>query len=441
MQTSLTRFHKLLLGSAAGFAALATASAAQAGGLAVREQSTQFLGSAYAGNAAGGGALSSMFWNPAGLADAPDGLRSETNLTLLVPDTQFTVQPGTSPLLGGGAVGTTATQDRLALIGASYYSYRVSKDLVLGLALDAPFGLSNEVPANWAGRLQHRSASLFTLNFNPMASYQILPGVYIGAGAQLQYTKLRFSTANSASLTLLGGNPNADSTSLEVDDMAAGFNVGVLLKPLEGTTIGIGYRSAIAHNLNGSLDNVVMGGAPGFAAIPSIPATVDVDTPQMITASIRQSVTSYLRVMGTVEWTDWSIAGVKPIKSNGAPTGSALDLQWHDGWFFSAGGEYDYSDDLTLRGGVAYEISPIQNASERLAQVPDADRVWLSVGATYKVTDSMTVDFAYSHIFIDDATLNRLPSNAANVPLVARVESSADLVSVGLKMDIGSFLY
>ena len=58
---------------------------------------------------------------------------------------------------------------------------------------------------------------------------------------------------------------------------------------------------------------------------------------------------------------------------------------------------------LTVRSGLAFEKSPIQNASERLIQVPDSDRWWASVGATYKYSEKFTFDFAYTHIFFDDA--------------------------------------
>ncbi len=94
-----------------------------------------------------------------------------------------------------------------------------------------------------------------------------------------------------------------------------------------------------------------------------------------------------MRVLGTVEWTQLEPARRRSDYAR-MPTGVAvanLDFQWHDGWFFALGAEYDYSPKVTLRTGVAYEISPIQNASERLLQLPDADRWWASVGGDLQV--------------------------------------------------------
>jgi long-chain fatty acid transport protein len=114
-----------------------------------------------------------------------------------------------------------------------------------------------------------------------------------------------------------------------------------------------------------------------------------------------------------------------------------LDFQWHDGWFFALGAEYDLSPKVTLRTGVAYEISPIQNASERLLQLPDADRWWASLGGTYKWSDTMSFDFAYTHIFVEDADVDRFPSSTnpslAVLRLMGTAESSVDIISASIK--------
>ena len=53
-------------------------------------------------------------------------------------------------------------------------------------------------------------------------------------------------------------------------------------------------------------------------------------------------------------------------------------------------------------------IPPLHSAVERTQRVPDTDRLWLSVGATYKWNDKLAFDFAYSHIFgIGDDAIDR----------------------------------
>ena len=104
------------------------------------------------------------------------------------------------------------------------------------------------------------------------------------------------------------------------------------------------------------------------------------------------------------------------------------------------GGEYQYNDALKLRSGVAYENSPIQNATERTQRVPDVDRLWLSAGATYEWSEKITFDLGYSHIFgIGDGAIDRtstLPGQGT-FNFIGKVDSSADIISASLKMKIG----
>ena len=105
---------------------------------------------------------------------------------------------------------------------------------------------------------------------------------------------------------------------------------------------------------------------------------------------------------GTVEWTNWSRLG-SPRVYNGL-TGTllaaspTLPLEYDDGWFFSVGGEYRINPAWTVRAGVGYEISPI-DVENRNPRLPDSDRVWLSLGATYNWSEQLSFDVAYSHLF------------------------------------------
>src|ERR687886_445154 len=76
----MTRKTRLAAGVAAS--ALLLAAEAQAGGFYIREQSAYGLGEAFAGIAAGGPSLSSMFWNPATITQHP-GFQTEQNLSLV----------------------------------------------------------------------------------------------------------------------------------------------------------------------------------------------------------------------------------------------------------------------------------------------------------------------------------------------------------------------
>lgn len=392
-----------------------SAGTASAGGFAPHEQSTVFLGTAFAGSAAGG-ALSSMFWNPAALGQF-DGVNSESSYSLILPDTEIT-RVGGGPGSSSGDIGDTA------LLPASYYSYQLNDQIVLGMAVNAPFGLTTDGKYAWAGSQFARESKITTYNFNPTVSYRVAPGVLIGAGLQVEYI--------DAQLRQAFGAPNGPTAAVKGDDVGFGFTAGILISPANGTSLGLGYRSKIEHDLEGSFH------IAGLA--PQSRISADIELPEIVTLSLRQQLTPTWTLLGTAEWTNWSRLPKLQINcesfgpgcagGGGVPlTNGVLPLNWDDGWYFSAGLEHEYSEQLTLRGGVAYEISPIDSPEGRTLRVPDADRVWLTAGASYKYSDWTTIDLAYAHVFVEDATTVQGPGGA----FVGTVESSADIISVGVR--------
>ncbi len=410
-----TVLRSALLGSVAAGALFGAMSTADAGGFAVREQSAQFQGTSYAGSGAGGG-LSSMFWNSAAAAQAGPGLTMDSNYALILGNVEMTRTaggvPGANPESGNIAIG--------ALVPGSYAAYRLSSGVVLAASLNAPFGLTTKPDnVNWAGRTHAITSSIKTYNLNAVAALNLGNGISIGIGPQVQLIKGRLTSAGAI---------------IEADDVGFGFTAGVLWEPTKTTSIGVGFRSAISHTLEGT--------AATAAGVPGVQA--DLKTPETVNLSLRQQLTSQLTALATVEWNNWSNVQELNVQCKTATPGlcaaggslanSPLKLGWHDGWLFAGGLEYAYSPALTLRGGLAYEKSPVENPSERTPRVPDADRIWASIGAGYKLTASTTVELAYSHVFVKDATLVRAAdASTGGIALSADVDARVDIISVGVK--------
>jgi long-chain fatty acid transport protein len=412
-----------LRATAAGAAILCTSGLAVAGGFEIREQSSYFQGMSFAGAAAGGSNLSSIFWNPAASSYVGYGLVTDTSFSLINANSQInaTKLTGVPPSVNCGTFDCSVDIGGATLVPASYMAYRMDSRTVFALAMNSQFGTATK-PDNeeWIGQLHARTAKLFSFNANPSLSYEVAPGISIGIGMQVQLLDLM--ALRSASV--LAG-PDVSNT-LSGQDVGFGFTAGINLRPTQGTSIGLGYRSSIKHNLDGSLSGPAVGGG-------SVPVTADIDTPAKVTFSFSQAVNPAFRVMGTVDWTNWSELGVVPIN----PVGLKLDFQWHDGWLFALGGEWDVNQKLTLRAGGAYEISPVQEASERLVQIPDANRIWASVGGTYRFTDATALNFGYSHVFVQDASLERNLTTGTPPTLFADTRASVDIFSLGLTMKWG----
>jgi long-chain fatty acid transport protein len=414
-------------GTALGLLIIATTQA-NAGGFAIREQSAYGQGTSFAGVAAGG-ALSSMFWNPATMTQVP-GLVSETSITGLLPFSSNT--PTAGSLVSAGFPGTSNVAEP-AFVPSGYTSYQFSPNLWLGLSINAPFGLSVNFPDNWAGRDYAGNTLLRTYNATPSIAWRINDWISVGAGVQIEYARATLEKGIGPG----GLIPPGVQGTLRGTGYAVGATAGVTLTPTPTTTIGLGWRSSLNQKIDGVvLTNAVLPGSTTGSA------STTVDLPDIVSLGIRQRLDPRWTLLGTVEWSNWSRIGTSNItQPNGLPVfvlgvPQSIPFQYRDGWFFSGGAEYVWTDRLTVRAGAGYEISPVTD-QVRTPLVPDNNRVWASVGASWKVFKGLHFDLAYSHIWVQDTSINISatsgnPSFNGAISYVGSVNSHVDILSASL---------
>jgi long-chain fatty acid transport protein len=417
----MSRFNRISTLAAVSLAALISAQGgAQAGGFAIREQSATAQGYSFAGAASGSGGLSSMFWNPATITMAP-GWHSEWHLSLIVPRVDINPLPGTPTAIFGssGDIG----QD--AIVPTGFSSYQINDRFWVGVSSSAPYGLVTDPRQNWAGQIYSRSSKVFSLNVNPIVGVKVNDWLSLAVGPSLQYFDIRLKSAVTPA-------PNAPSAILEGDDIGFGFTAGATITPFAGTTLGIGYRSRIDHELEGTFS--IPAGVGGVPVNRQIPINADLTTPDQVTIGLSQMITPALTVHLGFEWTNWSILEEPLVLGPGGAVVRTLPLNYDDGFFYSAGFDYKLNNQWTLRAGVAYEESPI-DTEIRSTRLPDNDRIWLSVGAGYQWSDKLSFDIAYTHIFTKETDIRITPGHQdyLGVPFLADVDAAVDIVSVGLR--------
>ncbi len=399
---------------------IVAAAEAQAGSFAIREQSATGQGMSFSGVAAGSAGLSSMFWNPATITMSP-GFRFEGHASVIFPEAKINPDLPTLGLVGalGGTPVGSGNIGQTAVVPATYASYQVNDRLWLGVSINSPYGFITKPDQNWAGQTYGRSSKAFSINVTPTIGYKVTDWLSIGVGLQVQYLDVTLKRA-------LGLSPLAPAAILEGDAYGVGYTLGLTLTPLEGTEIGLGFRSSIRHQLDGNM-------RLGPATV--VPIKANVNLPEVLTFGVSQRLSPQWKVMAGVEWTNWSRLNIVPVTS--AITGTAvtaLPFSYRDGWFFSVGAEYQMTEQLALRAGLGYELSPITDRT-RDVRIPDNDRLWASIGATYQWNEQLSFDIGYTHIFVKDTDIRLVPGNPqfAALPFVAEVKPSVDIVSVALK--------
>ena len=413
-------FARAALVAGGTIAALVSVGEANASGYAIREQSGSMLGQAFAGQNAYTLDPSVIFHNPAGMS-ALDGRRGSLVVTGIRVQNEFDDDGSTAAPFVALGTEESGNAGEDAIVPA-FYAMDSHGDWRFGLGVNAPFGLSTKYEDDWIGRFAAIDSDVKSVNVNPVLSYRLNQYLSLGAGIQLQHIDARLTNA-----TLTAAGPSR--TELEADDWGFGVTAGALIEPWTGTTIGVGFRSSVRHEVEGH--------GKISAAVGTVfrdDARAEVETPESIGLSVHQAITDRLSLIGTVEWTNWSrFDELRVTFDSGVAPDSVTKENWVDSYFYSLGINYQLTPKLLVRSGVAYDETPIRN-KYRTARLPDQDRLWVAGGLTYSFNDWASVDLGYAHLFVKDSdireTMELTPNPAPVGTLRGSYENSVDLLAI-----------
>lgn len=352
--------------AAAAVMAVCAASAAHAAGFMLTEQSAGALGRAYAGVGVDGTDISGVYYNPATMTLHP-GTAIQAGFVAVGLDLAFE---------GNDGVTTENGQYNTQAIPHGYISHQLTDSVWLGLAMTVPFGMGTEYKDDWAWGSRGISAEVLTFDFNPNVAWKISDKLSLGAGMSIQYAK--------ADLKLAQAQAGMVTSEVDADSTAWGFNVGLMWSPLENLRFGLSYRSRINHNADGDLE-IRQGGN----SLPLMDATATISTPAWAMATAAWDVNDLLSLYATFRWTDWSSFKELTIESVRSNT---IHNEWQDTYLVSVGADLRFTNWWTFRAGIGYETSVVDDPKYRTAIIPDADRLWLALGSSFKATENMQID-------------------------------------------------
>lgn len=374
----------------------AATSTALAAGFQLTEQSSLGAGRAYAGAGIVGDDLSAVHYNPAGMT-LLEGTRFQAGGVWIGINADYS-----SDISDESENGRLKGQ----MIPAGYVTHQVNDQIWLGFAMTVPFGMGTEYSKNWEGADRGTNAKIYTFDMNPSIAWKVNDFLSIGGGISVQYAKAELGM----------GLSGMGHGKVEADSWDWGYNFGLMISPTDKLRFGLAYRSSIEHNAEG--DTKLSGMKPPLNNIlegQNFGMSTTLETPDTIMLTGTWEATEKLRLSGLIRWANWSkfkelnienelplivsssLDKFSPALKDGL---SNIDIEndWQDTWLFSVGADYRINSAFTVRGGIAYETSPIDRQETRMAVIPDTDRLWLSLGASWYPTQDLQFDIGGTYL-------------------------------------------
>ncbi len=397
----------LMATSAAALVSL-TAASVSAGGFALRERSTHAQGASFSGSTAAAADVTYSLFNPAALSRV-EHFEAGFGASVILPD-----------ITGEAANGETQRPGVVGVVPSTALGYRLNKDFVIGLGVYSPFGLTTEYDADFIGAFDGKRSELISIAVQPAIAFNLSEDLSVGIAGALIYNDPQLTSITG--FDPVTGQPQ--ETKLNATEFEYSASIGALWQVTDDTRIGVAVHSGYDITTGGTL-STFNGATPvefdGDASI-SLPMTASI--------GIHHQINDQWAVMGEFEWANWSefdeIRVDVPALAPNNDIGEGANYK--DSIFIALGAEYKYSDNWTFRGGVAYDQTPTQ-INGRSIRIPDGDRIWASLGASYQVNDAMRLDAAYSVLFFMDTEARLL-----NGPLAGTLvdyDGQTHIVSIG----------
>ncbi|WP_429085682.1 OmpP1/FadL family transporter [Aeromonas allosaccharophila] len=361
-------------------ALLVIAGQTHAAGFQLAEQSATGLGRAFAGEAAIADNASVLSRNAAAMTRF-DQIALSGGAIYISPDVN--IEGKTAGLLTH-ADATAHDIAAAAWVPNAYLIIPLNKQWRLGFSATSYYGLGVKMPDNYSAGHFGNVSDIKTMDLGTSLAYRINEMWSIGAGISAIQGEGE-----------VGGVFNVGQHKivkhLEGEGWALGWNAGVLLTPSQNTRVGLSYRHDTTLTLEGNAQ-----GANGLTPYEDT-GRLDLPLPATAEFAVFHQLTDKLALHGSLNWTNWSKFVQLEAELDHQGSMHIKDEHWEDSWRYAVGMTYQVTPQWQLRSGVAYDASPVP-ADRRTISIPDADRLWYSLGMGYQFTPNLTVDLGLTLI-------------------------------------------
>lgn len=412
----MKKFNQSLLATAM----LLAAGGANAAAFQLAEVSTSGLGRAYAGEAAIADNASVVATNPALMSlfktaqfstggvyvDSRINMNGDVASSVLINNTTKATQYGSA---------SARNVVPGAFVPNLYFVAPVNDKFALGAGMNVNFGLKSEYDDSYDAGVFGGKTDLSAINLNLSGAYRVTEGLSLGLGVNAVYAKAQVERnagiiADSVkdgrvtqALSVLSPPfkelnkhlASKDKSVVSLQDRAAwgfGWNAGVMYQFNEANRIGLAYHSKVDIDFTDRTATSLEAGAIGAGKKGDLTLTL----PDYLELSGFHQLTDKLAVHYSYKYTHWSRLTKLHASSENGKKAFDKELQYSNNSRVALGASYNLDEKLTLRAGIAYDQAASRH--QRSAAIPDTDRTWYSLGATYKFTPNLSVDLGYAYL-------------------------------------------
>ncbi len=421
-----------------------------AAGFALIENSASGQGNAFAGAAATASDASTIWFNPAGMMKLQqDQIVAAGHI--VSPGASFSNNNSTgAAALGSPSLSGNNDDGGLdALVANFYWLKDIGDGMKFGFGVTTPFGLATKYDDSWVGRYHAVESDLKTINFNPSIAYQVDESLSVGGGINLMLANVVFTnvidfgalcyavltpgTCNSQGNIPQSADGFANLEADNFNNLSWGINLGLLYDINDSLTLGVAWRSETKIEVEGDAVFTVPASAAFIQSgglFLNTGLRAEVTLPQSLSFSLAQRMDN-MKLLADITWTGWSSFDELRIRyDNALQPDSVTTENWKDTLRVSVGVDYVVDEFWTVRGGIAYDETPVPDATRRTPRIPGNSRRWLSLGAGYRISNELLIDVGYSHLFISDTTINN--TFESSVPTLASTLSGSYSASVDI---------
>jgi long-chain fatty acid transport protein len=327
---------------------------------------------------------SAVYYNPAGLTSL-NGINLLAGMNFMIPSSTYNTEIN--------------TKSQVFTPVNFYGTYQVNDKIFAGLGVYNPFGLGIDWPSPLGVK-----CDLHAWYINPSIAYKVNDKLSVGIGVSYVYASAELTTP---------------SMWLKGDGHDISFNFGVMYKLMDELSLGLSYRTKAEIEFSGDVK-----------IPPSSPMTLAGKTklpmPGNLLIGLAYDLSRDVTIEGDFQYVQWSVYDQLSIST---PYGTQnLPKKWVDNVILRGGMEYKADEKSTIRGGVILDLSP-QPPSRTELMLPDGDRVDISFGGSYKITEQIHVDASYMLVMFMER--NATTAVSPNGP-PGKYSSIAHVISVNL---------